>query len=145
LLDLFNTFNTSITKLYLLYEKITIISNKSKSELKIINQFNNDNKLYFYPLKNLSNFIYNYNYYKILIVEGFDFVFNEWVNKNVQKLYINFIKNDKKNQVYNYKYKLNDEIDKYNIRDDINLKFNFPNLEDLYIGNINDEKNFYKK
>ena len=31
------------------------------------------------------------------------------------------------------------------IIDDINLKFNFPNLEDLHIGNINDEKNFYKK
>jgi len=45
----------------------------------------------------------------------------------------------------NYKYKFNDKIDKYNIHDDINLKFNFPNLEDLHIGNINNEKNFYKK
>jgi len=100
LLDLFNTFNINITKLYLVYVKITIISNKSKSELKIINQFNSDNKLYFYPLKNLSDLIYNYNYYKILIIEGFDLVFNELVNKNVQKLYKNFIKNDKMNQVY---------------------------------------------
>ena len=49
------------------------------------------------------------------------------------------------NQIYEYKYNLNAEIDKYNIGDDINLKFNFPNLEELYIGNINDEMNFYKK
>ena len=145
LLDLFNIFNKRITKLSLVYENITIITNKSNSELKIINQFNNKNKFYFYPLKNLSDFIYNYNYCKVLSVEGFDFVFNELINKNIQKLYINFIKNDKMNQVYEYKYNLNDEIDKYNIGDDINLKFNFPNLEELYIGNINDEMNFYKK
>jgi hypothetical protein len=144
LLDLFNIFNKSITKLCLVYENITIITNKSNSELKIINQFNNKNKFYFYPLKNLSDFIYNYNYCKDLIIEGFDFVFNELINKNIQKLYINFIKNDKMNQVYDYKYKLNDEIDKYNIRDDINLKINFPNLKELYIGNINDEMLFLK-
>ena len=145
LLDLFNTFNKSITKLSLVYENITIITNKSNSELKIINQFNNKNKFYFYPLKNLSDFIYNYNYCKALIVEGFDFVFNELINKNIQKLYINFIKDDKMNQVYEYKFYFNDEIDKYNVRDDINLKFSFPNLKELYIGNINDEMNFYKK
>ena len=145
LLDLFNTFNKSITKLSLVYENITIITNKSNSELKIISQFNNKNKFYFYPLKDLSDFIYNYNYFKILIVEGFDFVFNELINKNIQKLYINFIKDDKMNQVYEYKFYFNDEIDKYNIRDDINLKFSFPNLKELYIGNINDEMNFYKK
>ena len=145
LLDLFNIFNKSITKLCLVYENITIITNKSNSELKIINQFNNKNKFYFYPLKNLSDFIYNYNYCKDLIIEGFDFVFNELINKNIQKLYINFIKNDKMNQVYNYKYKLNDDVDKYNIRDDINLKINFPNLKELYIGNINDEMHFFKK
>jgi len=145
LLDLFNSFNKRITKLCLVYENITIISNKSNSELKIINKFNNENKFYIYPLKNLSDFIYNYNYCKVLIIQGFDFAFNELINKDIQKLYINFIKNDKMNQFYDYKYNLNDEIDKYNIRDDINLKFIFPNLEELHIGHINDEKNFYKK
>ena len=143
LLDLFNTFNKSIMKLCLVYENITIISNKSNSELKIINQFNNENKFYFYPLKNFSDFIYNYKYCKVLIIEGFDFIFNELINKNVQKLYINFITNDKMKQVYEYKYNLND--DKNKIHDDIKLKSNFPNLKELYIGNIKDEMNFYKK
>ena len=45
----------------------------------------------------------------------------------------------------NIKYKLNDDIDIFNIKEDINLKVNFPNLQEIYVGNVKEEINFYKK
>ena len=71
ILDLFNIFNKNIVKLNLVYENITIISKKENFELKIINHSDNDKRnYYFYPLKNLSDFIYNYKYCKYLLIEG---------------------------------------------------------------------------
>ena len=147
ILDIFNIINKNITKLFLVYEKITISINKTNSELKIVNHSNYKiDDFYFYPLKNLSDFIYNYKYYKNLIIEGFNFIFKDLKSSIAEKLYINYIfyKNQEK-KIYEYKYKLNDEIDKKNINKDINLKSNFPKLEEIYIGNMNEEKNFYKK
>ena len=144
ILDLFNIFNENIVKLNLVYENITIISKKENFELKIINHSNNDKgNYYFYPLKNLSDFIYNYKYCKDLVIEGFDFAFDELKSNNIENLYINY----KTNKIHEckYKYKLNDEGDKYNINEDINLKLNFPKMKEIYIGNVSEEQNFYKK
>ena len=142
ILDLFNIFNRNIVKLNFVYENITIISKKENFELKIINHSDNDKRnYYFYPLKNLSDFIYNYKYCKYLLIEGFDFTFDELKSNNIEKLYINY----KTNKINEYKYKLNDDIDKYNVNEDINLNLNFPKLEEIYIGNISEEKNLYKK
>ena len=51
--------------------------------------------------------------YKNLIIEGFDFIFKDLKSSIAEKLYINYIfyKNQEK-KIYEYKYKLNDEIDK---------------------------------
>ena len=141
ILDLFNIFNKNIVKLNLVYENITIISKKENFELKIINHSDNDKRnYYFYPLKNLSDFIYNYKYCKNLNIEGFDFTFDELKSNNIEKLYINY----KTNKINKYKYKLNDDIDKYNVNEDINLNLKFPKLEEIYIRNMSEEKNLYK-
>ena len=142
ILDLFNTFNKNIVKLNLVYENITIISKKENYELKIINHSNNDKgNYYYYPIKNLSDFIYNYKYCKNLIIEGFDFVFDELKSNSIEYLYIN----NKTNKICEYRYKLTNENDKYNINEDINLKLNFPKLKKIYIANASEEKSFYKK
>jgi len=91
ILDLFNNFYVNIVKLNLVYEIITFISKKENYELRIINHSNNDKgNYYFYPLKNLSDFIYNCKYCKNLIIEGFDFAFNELKNNSIENLYINY-------------------------------------------------------
>ena len=146
ILDLLNIINKNITKLFLVYENISIIINKLNSELKIINNSNNnEGDFYFYPLKNLSDFIYNYKYYKNLIIEGFDFIFTELKNNNAEKIYINYnLNKENRKKNYEYKYKSKNEIDKYKINDDINLKSNFPILEEIFIGNINEDKKFYR-
>ena len=142
ILDLLSIFNKNIVKLNLVLENISIISKKENNELKIINHSKNDKtNFYFYSLKNLSDFIYHYKYFKELIIEGFDFSFDELKNNNIEKLYINY----KINKIYKYKYDLNDEIEMYTINEDINLKLSFPKLNEIYIGNVDEEENFYKK
>jgi len=69
------------------------------------------------------------------------FTFGELKSNNIEKLYINY----KTNKINEYKYKLNDDIDKYNVNEDINLNLNFSKLEEIYIKNVSEEKNIYKK
>ena len=147
ILDLFNIFNKNISKFCLLYEKITIIRDKNNNELKIINDLtNNKENIYYIPLKKFSDFIQNYNEFQILKIEGFDFTFGDIKNKNIKKLYLNYVKNEGNSNLYEYKYDLNDIKDKKSIDEDMNLNLLFPELEELYIGNISsNEKIFYQK
>ena len=141
ILDLFNIFNNKIRKLNLKYENIAIIFNSDKSILKIINQnYNNgDNNLdniYNYSLSNLSDFIYNQNNINDLIIEGFDFTFEEIQNKNIKKLSINYNDN---NAFVNYNINIS-KLNHFKLDIDINLVNKFPQLEELSIGNIKNEK-----
>jgi len=148
LLDLFNIFNNKLVKLRLKLEKIDILFNSDKSILKIsnlnnINNESNNNEINFnnYPLRYLSDFIKNTNTINELIIEGFDFIFEEIQNNNVKKLNINF--NDY-NKLINY------NLDTFNnnncmIEEDVNLTQKFPKLEEIKIGNIENEKFVFNK
>ena len=151
LLDLFNIFNNKLVKLRLKLEKIDILFNSDKSILKIsnLNNINNDSNnnnnneinFYNYPLRYLSDFIKNTNTINELIIEGFDFIFEEIQNNNVKKLNINF--NDY-NKLINY------NLDTFNnnncmIEEDVNLTQKFPKLEEIKIGNIENEKFVFNK
>ena len=143
IIDLLNIFNNKIKKINLKYEDIEIILNKKIGELKIINLSNRDN-VKNYKLQNLSNFIYNLNNINILIIKGFNFTFDEIKNKNIKKLYINYYDEDECNKLFKYKININDI--KYKFFDcDNNLINKFPELEEIYIGNLDNEKNIYKK
>ena len=66
ILDLLSIFNSNIIKLNLVYEKISIISQKENYELRIINHSDYDKgNYYFYPLKNFLDFIKITNIEKI--------------------------------------------------------------------------------
>ena len=107
-----------------------------------------ENVKYFYPIKNLSDFIYHFKY-NTLNIQGFDFTFDEIRNNNIKKLNINFIKNSDNNikEIIESQYKTS--IIQYNLgkfcydRDFI-LKSKFPKIEEINIGNIYEGKNFYK-
>jgi len=146
ILDLFNIFNNKIRKLNLKYENIDIILNSDKSILKIINQnYNNDgnnlDNIYNYSLSNLSDFIYNQNNLNELIIKGFDFTFEEIQNKNIKKLSINFNEN---NIFVNYNINLS-QINHLKLDIDLNLIQKFPQLEEINIGNIKNEKFLFNK
>jgi len=143
IIDLLNLFNNKITKINLKYEKINIIINKEIGELKIINLSNRD-KSNNYSLKNLSDFIYYLNNINILMIKGFNFTFDEIKNKNIKKLYINYYNEDECNKLFKYKININDIKYKF-FEQDYNLINKFPELEEIYIGNLDDEKNIYNK
>ena len=125
------------------YEKIDIILNKEIGELKIINISNRDN-VNNYSLKNLSDFIYYLNNINILMIKGFNFAFDEIKNKNIKKLYINYFDKVECNKLFKYKININDT--KYKFFEQANNLINkFPELEEIYIGNLDDEKNIYNK
>ncbi len=151
ILDLFNIFNKNIMKFSLIYEKITIIFDKNNSELKIINHLiKNKNNIYYFPLKNFADFVQNFNDFTNLKIEGFDFTFEDIKNKKVKKIYLNYmndddINNDDDSNIFEYKYDLDNIKDKRAIDEDMNLKMNFPELDEINIGNISNEKQFYKK
>ena len=157
ILDLFNILNYQITKLELKYEKINITFNKDKTELKIINLLKEDNtknntihsdNYYYYTLKYLYDFIYNQNSVKSLIIDGFDFTFEEIENKNIKKLYLNYYKDENCKELFEYKlntYNKNIETDIKTIEEDINLKIKFPELEEISVGNLKDESFLFKK
>ena len=111
ILDLFNIFNKNIMKFSLIYEKIAIIFDRNNSELKIINHLiKNKNNIYYFPLKNFADFVQNFNDFTNLKIEGFDFTFEDIKNKNVKKLYLNYmnddINNDDDSNIFEYKYDL---------------------------------------
>ena len=137
ILDLFNIINNKINKLNLKYENIDLILNTDKSILKIINLNNNEDIdiKYNYPLSNLSDFIFNQNTIKELIIEGFDFNFEIIQNKNIKKLKINFNDNNKLNNYIIKTFNNNN----FMFERDINLKNKFPLLEEINIGNILNE------
>ena len=118
-------------------ENIDIIFNSDKSILKIINlnNNNNDNK-YFSSLDNLSDFINNQNNISELIIEGFDFTFEQIRNNNVKKLSVNY-NDDNNNKLFDYK--INQSYKDYMLCEDLNLKNKFPLLEEISIGNMRDE------
>lgn len=140
-LDIYNIFNYGydIIRLELKYEKIMIIFNKDRTELKIINNKKdeiktNDDIIHYYSLSYLSNFIYLQNNLLTLIIDGFDFDLNDIKNNNIKKLYIN----------YNYE-NVNDI--KYNNLldiDNLNIINNFPKLEEINIGYIENNFKFIK-
>ena len=116
-----------------------IIFNKDRTELKIINNKKdeiktNDDIIHYYSLYYLSNFIYLQNNILTLIIDGFDFDLNDIKNNNIKKLYIN----------YNYE-NVNDI--KYNNLldiDNLNIINNFPKLEEINIGYIENNFKFIK-
>ena len=139
ILDLLNIFNDKIRKINLKYENIDIIFNSDKSILKIINRNYNDDKnninnIYNYSLSYLSDFIKNQNTINELIIEGFDFSFEEIQNKNIKKLSINYNEN---NIFVNYNVAM---INHFILDIDLNLAQKFPQLEEINIGNIKNEK-----
>jgi len=143
IIDLLNLFNNKITKINLKYEKINIIINKEIGELKIINLSNGDNANN-YSLKNLSDFIYYLNNLNILVIKGFNFTFDEIKNKNIKKLFINYFNEDECNKLFKYKININGIKYKF-FEQDNNLINKFPQLEEIYIGNLDNEKNIYNK
>ena len=92
--------------------------------------------IYNYSLSNLSDFIYNQNNINDLIIEGFDFTFEEIQNKNIKKLSINYNDN---NAFVNYNINIS-KLNHFMLDIDINLVNKFPQLEELSIGNIKNEK-----
>ena len=158
ILDLVNLYNNKIVKLNLKNEYIDIMLNEDRTELKIINltkHYNNQNtnnkerNFYFFPLKNLSDFINNQNTLTNLIIKGFDFIFEEIENKNIKKLSINYFNNeDECTKMFNYKLNTLDNNDTRIIsliEDDLILENKFPKLEEISIGNIDNENMLYKK
>ena len=157
LLDLFNIFNNQIIKLSLIHENIDIIYNKDKTELKILNLSKNNNKedkakhsadYYYFPLMNLSDFIYQQKNLEILDINGFGFTFEEAKNNNIKNLYINYFEEEKCNELFEYKYTNLNKSYKPNriiIEQDINLKNNFPNLQEINIGNIGKNCDLFSK
>ena len=135
ILDLFNIFNKQIVRLCLKMENIDILFNSDKSILKIINLNNNNDNKYFSSLDNLSDFINNQNNISELIIEGFDFTFEQIRNNNVKKLSVNY--NNNINQLF--EYKINKSYKDYMLCEDLNLKNKFPLLEEISIGNMRDE------
>ena len=135
ILDLFNIFNKQIVRLCLKMENIDILFNSDKSILKIINLNNNNDNKYFSSLDNLSDFINNQNTISELIIEGFDFTFEQIRNNNVKKLSVNY--NNNINQLF--EYKINKSYKDYMLCEDLNLKNKFPLLEEISIGNMGDE------
>ena len=156
ILDLFNLFNKNIVKLRLKFESIDIFLNKDKTELKIVNLLKDDylknnaknsENFYYFPLKNLSDFIYNQNTLIILEIEGFDFAFEEIENKNIKKLNINYYKEEKCEQIFEYKYQIYKNKEKYKsiIDEDLKLDIKFPELKEINISNLKDENYLYNK
>ena len=135
ILDLFNIFNKQIVRLCLKMENIDILFNSDKSILKIINLNNNNDNKYFSSLDNLSDFINNQNNISELIIEGFDFTFEQIGNNNVKKLSVNY--NNNINQLF--EYKINKSYKDYMLCEDLNLKNKFPLLEEISIGNMREE------
>ena len=134
LLDLINLFNKKLVKIKFINENIDIIFNKKKTQLKIVNlnkDINNN-----YSISNLSDFIKNLNSITELIIERFDFTFEEMQNEHIKKLSINYDNNCE--ELFNYNINVfNKTI--YFIQKDINLKKKFPLLEEFSIGNIKKE------
>ena len=141
-IDLLNIFNNKIKKIILKYENIEININKRNGELNIINLSNKDN-VKNYSLQNLSDFIYNLNNIKILNIKGFNFTFDEIKNKNIKKLYINYYDEDECNKLFKYKININETKYKF-FEHDNNLINKFPELEEIYIVNLDNEKNIYQ-
>ena len=142
IIDLLNIFNNKIKKIILKYENIEININKRNGELNIINLSNKDN-VKNYSLQNLSDFIYNLNNINILNIKGFNFTFDEIKNKNIKKLYINYYDEDECNKLFKYKININETKYKF-FEHDNNLINKFPELEEIYIGNLDNEKNIYQ-
>ena len=143
IIDLLNIFNNKIKKINLKYEGIEIKLNKKIGELNIINISNRDN-VKNYSLQNLSDFIYNLNDINILMIKGFNFTFDEIKNKNIKKLYINYYDEDECNKLFKYKINMNETKYKF-FEHDNNLINKFPELEEIYIGNLDNEKDIYQK
>ena len=160
ILDIFNIYNLNIFKLSLKYEKIDIIFNKEKRELKIINLLKNQKSIdnirksdnfYCFTLDDLNDFIHYQKKLSTLKIEGFDFTFEKIKNDSIKRLYIHYFKNDDNNFTCNnlFKYKIN--IKKENIneekseKEDLYLKNKFPNLEEINIGNIEEERDLFNK
>ena len=137
LLDLFNLFNNKIIKIYFNHENIEIIHNKEKSQLKIIN-LNKDS--YRHQINNLSDYIKNIKNLNDLIIEGFDFSFEEIQNQYIKKLSVNYDINC--DQLFGYDVKALEQTN-YFISKDINMKQKFPNLEEINIGNLRNENILY--
>ena len=138
ILDLFNIFNKQIVRLCLKMENIDILFNSDKSILKIINLNNNNDNKYFSSLDNLSDFINNQNTISELIIEGFDFTFEQIRNNNVKKLSVNYNNiNNNINQLF--EYKIYQSYKDYMLCEDLNLKNKFPLLEEISIGNMREE------
>ena len=142
IIDLLNIFNNKIKKIILKYENIEININKRNGELNIINLSNKDN-VKNYSLQNLSDFIYNLNNINILNIKGFNFTFDEIKNKNIKKLYINYYDENECNKLFKYKININETKYKF-FEHDNNLINKFPELEEIYIGNLDNEKNIYQ-
>ena len=142
IIDLLNYFNIKIKKINLINEKINIILNKEIGELEIIN-INKDGDTN-YSLKNLSDFIYNLNNISKLIIKGFNFTFDEIKNKKIKKLSINYFNEEKCHKLFKYKVNIDDIKYKY-FEQDNNLKNKFSEIEEIYLGNLYNEKNIYHK
>ena len=137
LLDILNLFNNSVIKMDFEYENIEISFNHEKTQLTIKNlnkENNKDNNNY--QLNNISDLIKNLNNLTELIIEGFDFIFEEIQNSNIKKLSINYDNNSQ--QLYFYNIPLLNKKMNF-MQKDIKIKKIFPLLEEIYIGNIKNE------
>ena len=139
ILDLFNLFNKKIVKLFLKNENINIILSEDKTQLKIVNlnEYNNfiDNTNY-NPINNLSDFIKNQQTLKEIIINRFDFTFEEIENQNIEKLSINYDINSY--ELFNYNIYAFTKTNFF-VSIDTNLKEKFPKLEEICLGNIKNE------
>ena len=151
IIDLFKLLNDEIVRLELKYENITINFNKQRTKLEIINNSKNNKKqdntknkenFYYFPLKYFSDFIYQQNQLISLIINGFDFIFDDIKNNNIKQLSINyFTEQDNCDNIFEYKQKLlnyNNYNDKSKelCNEDLYLKNKFPKLEEISLGNI---------
>ena len=144
LLDILNLFNNKVIKMDFENEKIELLFNKEKTQLKITNLNKENNKNIRdennYQLNNISDFIKNLNNLTDLIIERFDFTFEEIQNTNIKKLSINYDYKSEELYIYNI-HLLNKEINF--IQNDIDIKTIFPLLEEINIGNIKNEDILY--
>ena len=153
ILDIFNTFNNNIYKLNLKYENINIINDKDKNKLEIINLSKNiplnKNSCYYYSLKDFSDLIIHKNNLNSLIIDGFDFKFDDIKNTQIKNLSINYYKKNENecNKIYEYLIDLedNDEKNILLLKEDLNLSDKFINLETISLGNIKNDKIFCNK
>ena len=146
LIDIFNLFNNKVIKMDFEYEKIELLFNKEKTQLKITNLNKENNKNIRdennYQLNNISDFIKNLNNLTDLIIERFDFTFEEIQNTNIKKLSINYDYKSEELYIYNI-HLLNKEINF--IQNDIDIKTIFPLLEEINMGNIKNEDMLYSQ